>query len=465
MKNQSLNSGKQKNPLSRRKFIGSAAMAGAAFTIVPRHVLGGPGYKPPSDKLNVAGIGIGNMGNKNLNFVAKNGENIVALCDVDRDYAGHVFKFFPGAKQYTDYRKMLDIQKDIDAVIIATPDHSHAVIAAMAMRMGKHVYVQKPMSRTIDEARKLTEIARENKVITQMGNQGHSGDGVRLICEWIWDGAIGPVREVYAWTNRPVWPQGIYRSQDTVRVPRTLAWDLWLGPAADRPYHPAYLPRLWRGWWDFGCGAIGDMACHVLDPVFWALKLGYPTIVEASSPQVFAGRGILKYTLKETAPVASIIRYQFPARENMPPVKLNWFDGGLLPPRPDELEPERGMGGSGVIFVGDKGKIMCGEYSNDPRIIPESKMKAYKQPAQTIPRIPLGRLGGHEADWIRACKDGKPAGSNFEYAGPMTETALLGNVAIRVEKRLDWDGMKMKAKNAPEADKFIHHQYRDGWSL
>jgi hypothetical protein len=250
-----------------------------------------------------------------------------------------------------------------------------------------------------------------------------------------------------------------------MRVPNTLNWDLWLGPAEDRPYHSAYLPRTWRGWWDFGCGAIGDMACHALDPVFWALKLGSPTVVEACIPQIFVERGVMKNTIKDTAPVASIIRYQFPAREGMPPVKLSWFDGGLQPPRPEEFDFETNLKGSGVIFIGDKGKIICGEYGHDPKILPESKMISYKQPERTIPRIPLGRLGGHEADWIRACKEGKPAGSNFDYAGPMTEAGLLGNVAIRLGKKLDWDGVNMKAKNAPEADQFIHPQYRDGWSL
>ncbi len=458
--------GQNDKKLSRRTFLGNAATAGAAFTIIPRHVLGGPGQKPPSETLNVAAVGIGGMGKNNIKAVAQGGENIVALCDVDMEYARDIFERYPKAKRYTDYRKMLEKQKDIDAVIIATPDHTHSVIAAAAMKMGKGVYVQKPISRTITEARKLTEIARETGVATQMGNQGHSGDGVRLICEWIWAGAIGPVREVHAWTNRPVWPQGIHPPRGRALVPRTLDWDLWLGPAAERSYHPAYLPRKWRGWWDFGCGAIGDMACHVLDPVFWALKLGSPGSVEASSPTVFVDRGVMKDTLAYTAPVASIIRYQFPKRQNMPPLKVTWFDGGLQPPRPDELEPGRRMGSgkSGVIFIGDKGKLMCGEYGDSPRLIPESKMRAFEQPEKTLERIPMGSAG-HEMDWIRACKDGKPACSNFDYSGPMTETALLGNVAIRMGKYIEWDGEKMKAVNAPEADEFIQHAYREGWSL
>lgn len=466
MEDQKKTTNQQDKKISRREFLGGTAMAGAAFTIVPRHVLGGPGNTAPSDKLNVAGVGIGGMGKNNLEKVADKGENIVALCDVDEEYAEDVFELYPKAKKYTDFRKMLEEQKDIDAVIVATPDHTHAVITMAAIQMGKGVYVQKPLTRTIYEARKLTEAAREAKVATQMGNQGHSGDGVRLICEWIWDGAIGPVREVHAWTNRPIWPQGIYRPREEGRVPEKLNWDLWLGPAPERPYNPVYLPRSWRGWWDFGCGAIGDMACHVLDPVFWALKPGYPTSVDASSPIIFAQWGIEKNTLNDTPPVSAIIRYQFPARKNMPPFKLTWFDGGLMPPRPDELEPGRRMGNgkSGVIFIGDKGKLMCGEYGDSPRLIPETKMKAYKQPPKTLTRIPDGSAG-HEMDWIRACKGGDPACSNFDYAGPMTETVLLGNVAIRVAKKLEWDGKNMKVTNVPEANEFVHSQYREGWSL
>ncbi|MDH4240032.1 MAG: Gfo/Idh/MocA family oxidoreductase, partial [Phycisphaerae bacterium] len=332
------NSTKQKErKLSRRDFMGGAA-AVAAFTIVPRHVLGGANNVAPSGKLNIAAIGSGGMGGGNIN--ACRGENIVALCDVDDERAKDTYKRFPNAKKWKDFREMLDKQKDIDAVIVATPDHTHAVAAMAAMRRGKHVYVQKPLTRTVFEARTLTEAARKYKVATQMGNQGHSGEGVRLICEWIWDGAIGPVREVNAWTNRPIWPQGIDRPGDTPKVPDTLDWDLWLGPAPNRPYHPAYLPFAWRGWWDFGCGALGDMACHLLDPVFSALKLGYPDSVEACATKVN----------NETFPLASIVRYEFPARGDMPPVKLNWYDGGMKPPRPAELEP--GLRMTSVTFIG-----------------------------------------------------------------------------------------------------------------
>jgi predicted dehydrogenase len=476
-----------KNGISRRKFLAGTASTVAAFTIVPRHVLGGKGHTAPSDKLNIAGIGVGGMGKNNLAAMAglqtdlkgeylevsetSKGENIVALCDVDEDFASETFELFPKAKVYTDYREMLAKQKDIDAVMIATPDHTHAVIAMMAMNMGKHVYMQKPMTHSIYEARKLTETARKTKVMTQMGNQGHSGEGIRLICEWISDGAIGPVREVHAWTNRPIWPQGVPTPSVAPKVPATLNWDLWIGPAPLRPYHPVYHPRFWRGWWDFGTGAFGDMGCHILDPVFWALKLKHPDSVQSSSSQealVVADRDwALTARHKDSFPAASIVRYNFPARGNMPPVKLKWYDGGLLPERPEELEPERKMGDGkcGAIFIGDKGKIMCGTYGNSPRIIPETAMKAYKRPAKTIERIPDGE-DGHEQDWIRACKTGKQACSNFEYAGPFTEMVLAGNLALRFPgEKLQLDGANMKVKNLPEADEFFHRKYRQGWSL
>jgi len=473
MKNQKTSSQHQ-NKMSRGEFLGATTAAAAAFTIVPRHVLGGPGNVAPSDKLNIACVGIGGMGRNNLGRCET--ENIYALCDVDQKFAGRIFAKYPKAKQYTDFRKMLEREKSIDAVIVATPDHTHAVIAMMAMKLGKHVYVQKPLTHTVYEARLLTEAARKYKVATQMGNQGHSGEGVRYISEWIWDGAIGDVHEVHAWTNRPTWAQGMDRPEGSDPVPPTLDWDLWIGPAPFRPYVGPRFPfgRIekkrnrgiyhyhdWRAWWDFGGGAIGDLFCHVIDPVFSALKLKYPISVEASiATDVDVMRG--KYKNNETYPRASIVRYKFPAREGKPPVKLTWYDGGLIAERPIELEPDRRMGGggSGVIFVGDKGKLMCGEYGDSPRLIPESRMRAYELPPKTIPRIE----GNHEGDWLRACKDGKPAGSDFEYSGPFTEAALLGNVAIRTGKKLDWDGPNMKITNVPEANEYLHKEYREGWA-
>ncbi len=456
---------KQTN-ITRRDFIRGTAAA-AAFTIIPRSVLGGPGNTAPSDKLNIAGVGIGGMGKENIK--ACESENIVALCDVDWNYAADVFKQYPNAKKYKDFRKMLDEQKDIDAVVVATPDHAHAVVAMAAMQRGKHVYVQKPLTRTVYEARMLTEAARKNKVATQMGNQGHSGEGIRLICEWIWNGAIGNVREVHCWTDRPVWPQGIDRPKDTPPVPETLDWDQWIGPAPYRPYNPAYHPFNWRAWLDFGAGALGDMGCHVMDPPFWALKLKYPVSVEASHS--YDVREMWKRVDNtESYPRASIVHYQFPAREGMPPVKLHWYDGGILPEQPENLEPGRnisklGSDGSGTLFMGDKGVLVCGCYGGSPRLIPESKMKEFEQPSKTLPRIDGGE-DGHERDWIRACKGGKPASSNFDYSGPLTETVVMGNLAmLNPGKKLIWDGEKMKVTNDEQANTYVNVPYRDGWSL
>jgi len=443
--------------INRRRFLAGTAMTAAA-TIVPRHVLGGAGNIAPSEKLNIAGIGVGGMGKSNM--IQLESENIVALCDVDHEYAAETFKRYPKAKVYTDFRKMLDKQKDIDAVMIATPDHTHAVIAAEAMRRKKHVYCQKPLTHDVYESRMLAKMAKETGVTTQMGIQGHSMEGGRLICEWIWDGAIGKVTEVDAWCSLSYYPFGhewwsskwSRRPKETPPVPATLDWDLWLGPAPERPYHPAYHPGVWRCWWDFGCGMMGDRGAHTLDPVFWALKLGHPTSVEATSLDLNP----------DTHPVASIVTYQFPARGDLPPVKLTWYDG-LRPPRPAELEDGRQMGNveGGSLFKGSEGKLVAGVYGEDPRLIPESRMKAYKTPEKTIPRVE----GSHEQDWIRACKSGGRAGADFEYSGLLTEVCLLGNVARRVDARIEWDAENMKVTNLPEANKYIRTQYREGWSL
>ncbi|MHC4475407.1 MAG: Gfo/Idh/MocA family protein [Planctomycetota bacterium] len=444
--------GTMKTKVNRRDFLRSTATTAAAFTIVPRHVLGGPGHTPPSEKLNIAGIGAGGRGGGNIN--ACSSENIVALCDVDDEKAKETFEKFPQVKKYRDFRQMLEKEdKNIDAVIVSTPDHVHAVASMMAIKMGKHVYCEKPLTHSVYEARMLTEAARKYKVATQMGNQGRSGEGTRLICEWIWAGAIGDVREVHAWTDRPIWPQGIDRPEDVSPVPPTLDWDLWLGPAPYRPYvEKVYCPFVWRGWWDFGTGALGDMACHIIDPVFLALKLGHPTSIRAVSTPVNS----------ETAPLASIVEYEFPARAGMPPVKLTWYDGELRPTDPEELEPGRRMGSrnGGALFVGDKGKLVCGCYGKSPRLIPESKMQTFERPPKTLPRVE-----GHREDWIQACKGGKPACSNFDYAGPLTEVVVLGNLAIRTRKKLDWDGPNMKCTNVPEANDYVRRQYRAGWTL
>jgi len=446
----------QKKKISRRRFLADAGVV-AAFTVVPRYVLGGPRQIPPSEKLNIAGVGVGGRGAGVIDGVSS--QNIIALCDVDAKHAAGTFNRFPNAKKYRDFRKMLEEEeKNIDAVTVATPDHVHAVATMMAIKMDKHVYCEKPLTHSVYEARKVAEAAREHKVATQMGNQGQATEETRLMCEYIWAGAIGKVREVHVWTDRPsrglfdvYWPQGVDRPKEEPPVPETLDWDLWLGPAPYRPYHPCYLPANWRGWWDFGTGALGDIGCHSLDPVFRALKLSHPTSVEASSTLVN----------KETYPVASTVHYQFPARGDMPPVKLTWYDGGLRPPRPDELEEGQEFGEGGVLFVGDKGKMLR------HRLIPESRLKEYGKPPEVLPRSP-----GHFEEWIEACKGGKPAGSNFDHAGLLAEVVLLGNVALRVELRekltrtkLLWDGPNMKITNLSEANQFLQREYRKDWTL
>lgn len=460
--------------LSRRQFLGSAAGALAAFTIVPRHVLGGPGYVAPSDKLNVACVGVGGRGRADLFSVRS--ENIVAMCDVDDEQMAHTLNYklrdegqaqesaeitellgrLQNAKKYRDYRKMLDENhKSIDAVVVATPDHTHAVIAMAAIKMGKHVYCEKPLTHSIGEARALAKAAREAKVVTQMGNQGHASEEIRLIKEWIADGAIGAVREAHCWTNRPIWPQGIGRPEAIPSLPSTLDWDLWIGPAKFRPYHPAYAPFAWRGWWDFGTGALGDMGAHIFDPPFWALELNAPTSVMATCTQFN----------DETYPIAEVVRYEFPARGKMPAVQLTWWDGGLMPSRPLDLEEGRRMGDvdGGVLIVGEKGTIMCGTYAKNARLIPETKMQGYKRPTKTLARV----AGIHE-DWIACCKSGKPACSNFDLAAPLTEAMLLANVAVRFSDKqtpLMWDAANMKFPNLPEADALVNPAYRTGWSL
>jgi predicted dehydrogenase len=448
--------------INRRQFMGRAASTLAAFTIVPRRVLGGPGYQPPSETLNIAGIGVGGMGGADVRCFES--QNIVALCDVDWKHAAETFKRYPDARRYRDFRIMLEKEKNIDAVIVATPDHVHAVAAMTAIKLGRHVYVEKPMAHCVYEVRQLAEAARQAGVATQMGNQGHAAETMRLLKEWLDDGAIGTVREVEVWTPHAVWPQGIDRPLDKPPVPETLSWDLWLGPAPERPYHPAYLPATWRGWWDFGTGAVGDMGCHLLDPVFYALELEYPTSVEASF-STFVREGLTwdKEFNKETYPRASIVRYRFPARGNRPPVKLTWYDGGLMPERPDELPEGLQMGSmyGGVLFIGDEGKIICGAHGADGlRILPEAKMKAYERPPSRLPRS----IGHHE-EFIAACKGGPPAGSNFGYAAPLTETVLLGNVAIRAHQRIEWDPVEMKVTNVPEANAWLRSDYRKGWEL
>ena len=450
---------------TRRHFLQTTAVVASAFAVVPRQVLGGS--DAPSNKLNIAGIGIGGMGGQNLKQCAA--ENIVALCDVDQSYAAKTFQAYPNAKAYGDYRVMLEKQKDIDAVIVATPDHSHAVIALAAIRAGKHVYVQKPMTHSLHEARLLTEAARAQKVATQMGNQGHSGDGTRLVCEWIRSGAIGSVREVHAWTNRPVWPQGVEveRPKDTPPVPAGLNWDTWLGPAPYRPYHPAYVPGTWRAWWDFGTGSLGDLGCHILDAPFWALNLIHPLSVEGCISTYWHDLWKKTEPHNETYPRSTIVRYRFPARGDLPALKLTWWDGGMMPPRPEGLEPDEELGDAdgGVIFLGDKGVLICGCYGRSPRVFPEEKSRDLPKTPQTLARIP-GGIEGHEKDWVRACKGGAPASSNFGYSGPLTEMVLMGNLAVRFPNRqLLWDGPNLQVTNDKDANAYTQRKYREGWTL
>jgi len=441
----------RRQQMSRRGFLGSAAGLAATVTIIPRHVLGGDGTKAPSDKLNIACVGVGGRAEAHVGAAA--GQNLIAMCDVDKGRLEGQSKKHPKAKTYTDYRKMLDeVAKEIDAVFVATPDHHHAFATMAAIKLGKHVYCEKPLTHSVWEARQVAEAARKAKVATQMGNQGLSEDGPRQLTEWIAAGAIGKVTEVHTWTDRPGgwWPQGFKQRLPTKPVPANLDWDMWIGAAPYRDYHDKLHPFAWRGWWDFGTGALGDIGCHAMAPVFMALKLGLPTALEAET----SGSSV------ETGPNWSIIKYEFPARGDMPPVKLTWYDGGKMPPRPEEYEKDRKWDNNGTLLVGDKGKIMLFGYN--PRIIPEAKMKDFKLPEKTLPRVPGGN---HHEDWFIACKGGRPACSNFDFAGPLAEAVLAGNIAVRVGKRIEWDGPNMKAKNCPEADPLVHREYRKGWSL
>ncbi len=449
----------QKN-MTRRGFVGAAAGV-AAFTVVPRHVVAGSGSAAPSEKINIAGVGVGGQGGHDIGQL--DSQNIVALCDVDWRHAAGCFKRYPNAKQYKDFREMLDKEdKHIDGVVVGTPDHMHAIVSMAAIKRGKHVYCEKPLTHTVREARMLAEAAREAKVATQMGNQGQAGEEVRLLCETIWDGAIGQVREVHVWTDRPLngtnnwyWPQGVGRPGGQDPVPETLDWDLWIGPAPMRPYvgNRVYHPFVWRGWWDFGTGALGDIGCHSLSPVFRALKLGHPTSVEACCTLVN----------NETYPVASRVTYEFPARGDLAPVTLHWYDGGMKPPRPPELEDGRRWDTNGALFIGDKGKMYGG------RLLPESRQRDYGRPPQKLERSP-----GHYIEWVIACKGGKPAGSNFpDHAGLLAQVVLLGNVALRPALKADkylgtkllWDGDKFEFTNVPEANQYLTKEYRAGWAI
>lgn len=452
-------------PLSRRQFIGRSAAAAAGALVFPRRILA----QSPARKLNIAVIGAGGMGASNMQNLVS--QNIVAICDVDSKRVEQAFYRNDGqpraeraelkaayerAKQYKDFRRMLERQKDIEAVVIATPDHTHAVAAAMAMKLGKHVYVQKPLTYSVEEARVLKRLARETGVVTQMGNQGHSRDEGRRLVEVVRAGVLGRVGEVHIWTNRPIWPQGMPRPAQPEPVPAHLDWDLFLGPAPEVPYHSSYLPFNWRGWTDWGTGALGDMGAHLIDHAYWALELEYPTWVEASGSP---------YGDKEKAsyPVATLAHYGFerPGRE---PMRMTWYDGGLLPARPElvpaEVEVNRG---GGAMLIGDKGVAVYDTYGANLRLFPQ----ALEEQAAAVPTL-LDRIGeSHEMNWVHACQGDAQASCPFDYAAPLTETMLLGMVALRTGygRRIYWDGQKGEITNAPEANQFLHRPYRQGWTL
>src|SRR5256886_4446288 len=512
----------KKKEMSRRKFLTEVAAGGAACAIVPRHVLG-RGFTPPSDTLNIASVGVGGMGRANLINLAS--QNIVALCDVDWGYAGKRLdrldidierlkkrielpappppgelpgefdpikaqarvdlmvklktEHVPKARRYTDFRDMLEHQTDIDAVVVATPDHMHAPIALAAMELGKHVYVQKPLCWSVEEARKLSRRAKETKVVTQMGNQGHSSDEGRAAVEYVWAGAIGDVREIHIWTNRPLgyWPQGVPRPErsrtplDQLRwngpgviarianalagdyaPPPSLAWDLFLGAAPRVDYHPIYHPFNWRGWVDWGVGAIGDMGAHLIDHSMWALDLGYPTTIETVSTP-FNGVSF---------PHATMTVYDFPARGNKPASKLTWYDGGLLPPKPMEMGEEEFNKGGGALPVGSKGKLLHETYGAKPRLLPKPLHDSFGRPPQKLARIPNEN---HEMNWAEAAKGKTETSCPFEYAARLTEVMLLGVVSLRAGRKLEYDGANMRVTNVPDANEYLRREPRQGWSF
>lgn len=441
---------KENSKITRRGFLGTAAAAAAGITVLPSNTIAGLGHKAPSDKLNIAAVGIGGMGYANLKNMET--DNIVALCDVDWKYSGKVFDHFPNAKKYWDWRKMYDeMGKSFDAVLCATADHSHAGVTAHAITMGKHVYTQKPLTHSVYESRLLTKLAKKHKIASQMGNQGSSGDGVSLTCEWIWNGEIGEVTKIEAFTDRPIWPQGLNKPKEVMEVPSTLNWDLFIGPAKMREYNPIYTPWNWRGWWDFGTGALGDMACHILHPVFAAMKLQYPTTAQGSSTLL----------LTDCAPNAQMVTLGFPARQkpkdikiNLPAVEVIWYDGGLQPPMPKGWPAGKNMNnaGGGAIFHGTKDTLICGCYGKDPWLL-----------SGRVPKVPEVRRRikvSHEQDWIRACKESPESrvmtASDFSEAGPFNEMVVMGVLAVRLQglnKILEWDGPSMKFTNLTDEEK------------
>lgn len=443
--------------LTRRAFVQTAATSVAAFTVVPRHVLAASGTPAPSEKLNIAGIGVGGMGAGDINAVA-GGNNIVALCDVDQRRAGETFAKFPEAKRFQDFRRMFDaMEKSIDAVVVATPDHFHAVAAMAAIRRGKHVYCEKPLAHSVAEVRALMKAAQEHKVVTQLGNQGHSFGTIRDFCEWVWDGAIGKVHTIHAGcTAVNSGLDQLPRLKEKHEVPPALDWNQWLGPALDRAYHPAYLPGSWRGWVPFGNGTVGDWTCHVVDPVFWALDLGAPTTIQAQVSE-YDPR-----TQGDAFPKGEIITYEFPANGKRGPITMRWYSGTERIPRPPEMDPDDKAIGTGAVVMGDKGTIVYGSHgAGGVRLIPRARDQAYTRPAKTIPRVKE-----HHWDWLQAIRNQTKAVSDFAYGGPLTELAMLGVIAIKLPGvKLEWDAPNMKFTNSAEANQLVQPAYRAGWVL
>jgi predicted dehydrogenase len=497
---------------SRRRFLGVAGGTATAFAIVPRHVVAGAEQPPPSEKVNIAFIGVGSQGLRvMLNFLRQPDVQAVAVCDPNQGSADYpqwrhnefcdavrrllgvasgwewlstnepieltrslkatsgmagrepcqkIVSAYYGSQRrsgqyrgcaaYSDFRELLDKEKEVDAVVVGTTDHWHALVSVAAMQSGKHVFCQKPMAHTVFEARRMAEVAREAGVATQVAVGNQASEATRRLCEWLWDGAIGAVRHVVNWSSRPFWPQGLVRPAEPQPVPKGLDWNLWLGPAPERPFHRVYVPFVWRGWHDFGGGALGDMGEYSFDTIFRALKLEAPSSVEASSSERHP----------ESFPRASIIHFDFPARGEMPPVRVTWYDGGLKPARPDEIR-DTPLPAEGLLFIGDRGSILCGFNGREPRLIPEAKMKAYQQPPPT-----LSRSAGNDREWLDACKGGKTRpGANFEFSGTVTEALLLGNVALQTGQQIVWDRPNLKAVNVASAQQFIRPPYRTGWTL
>ncbi|WP_313191738.1 Gfo/Idh/MocA family oxidoreductase [Sphingobacterium sp.] len=465
---------------SRRDFIKNSAIAAAGISIVPRHVLGGTGFTAPSDKLVVAGIGVGGKGESDIKSFHDSGKaDIAFLCDVDDRRAANSRKRFPKAKYYKDYREMLDKEhKNIDAVSVSTPDHNHAIQALAAMQLGKHVYVQKPLAHDVWEARVLTDAAKKYKVVTQMGNQGASNDGPRQAREWYEAGLIGNVHTVYCWTDRPVWPQGISWPTQKANVPAELNWDLWLGTAPQKDFVDKLVPFNWRGWWDYGTGALGDMGCHLLEVPFSVLGLTYVQDVQASVGSVYVDEFKRGY-FPESCPPSSHATMTFPkAARTTGPVTLHWMDGGIQPARPEELGPNEifGDGGNGILLIGDKGKILADTYGENARLLPTSRKENVALKYERVP----GAAGGHYAQWVEACIAGygkKEVSAPFEISGPLTEALLMANLAIRgADLRVDgrypgrslkllWDNENMKVTNFDVVNQFVKRNYRQGWDV